>query len=162
MDYLTGSILIGSGATAVMDAWILVRKILFGTPPANYALVGRWLGHMAQGRFRHEAIARAAPLPREQLLGWSAHYLTGITFAAALLAFTGPDWLLQPTLLPALIAGILTVAAPFLLMQPGMGAGIAAAKMAHPAAARLQSLVTHTVFGFGLYLSARALHIPTN
>ena len=162
MDYLTASILIGSGATAVMDAWMLMRKALFGTPLANYALVGRWLGHMAQGRFRHETIARTAPLRRERLLGWSAHYITGITFAAALLAVTGPGCLQQPTLLPALFAGILTVAPPFLRMQPGMGAGIAAASTAHPASARLQSLVTHAVFGIGLYLSASALHILTN
>lgn len=162
MDYLTSSIVIGSGATAVMDAWGLLRRQLFGTPLANYALVGRWLGYMAQGRFRHDAIARTAPLPREQLLGWSTHYVTGITFAAALLAVTGLDWLQQPTLVPALITGILTVAAPFLLMQPGMGAGIAAARTAHPTAARLQSLVTHAVFGFGLYLSASALRVLTD
>jgi hypothetical protein len=50
-----------------------------------------------------------------------------------------------------LIVGIGSVLAPFLLMQPGMGAGIAASRTARPGAARIQSLVTHTVFGVGLY-----------
>jgi hypothetical protein len=56
-------------------------------------------------------------------------------------------------LLPALIVGLITVAAPFLIMQPGMGAGIAA-KTPNPTAARLRSLATHAVFGIGLYGSA--------
>ena len=45
-----------------------------------------------------------------------------------------------------------------LLMQPAMGAGIAARRSANPNSARLQSLITHLVFGLGLYLSALALH----
>ena len=51
------------------------------------------------------------------------------------------------------------VAAPFLLMQPGMGAGIAASRMPSPASARLQSLITHTVFGCGLYVAGRAVQL---
>lgn len=48
---------IGVGATAVMDAWALVRKRCFGVPPLDYALVGRWLGHLARARVRHAPIA---------------------------------------------------------------------------------------------------------
>jgi hypothetical protein len=66
----------------------------------------------------------------------------------------GASWLQQPTLAPALVVGIGTVAAPFLLMQPGMGAGIAANRTPRPGAARLQSLITHAVFGLGLYAAA--------
>ena len=36
-------------------------------------------------------------------------------------------------------------------MQPGMGAGIAASRTPRPAAARVQSLLTHAIFGLGLY-----------
>jgi hypothetical protein len=36
-------------------------------------------------------------------------------------------------------------------MQPGMGAGIAARRTPRPSAARFQSVVTHTIFGLGLY-----------
>jgi hypothetical protein len=82
------------------------------------------------------------------------HYLIGIAFAAALLAIWGLDWARRPTLAPALIVGIVTVLAPFLVMQPGMGAGIAASRTPRPAAARIQSLITHTLFGLGLYASA--------
>ncbi len=151
-------IFIGMGATAVMDLWGIIRSTLFSIAPANYGLVGRWLAHMTQGKFRHESIAAARPVRGEVYLGWMAHYLTGIAFAALLIGIYGHQWLHQPTLGPALMIGIITLAAPFLLMQPGMGAGIAAARSSHPAKARLQSLITHLVFGLGLYLSGCLLH----
>jgi hypothetical protein len=65
----------------------------------------------------------------------------------------------QPTLAPALAVGIATVAAPFLLMQPGMGAGIAARRTPRPGSARLHSVVMHTVFGLGLYAAGLVLKL---
>ena len=151
MNYLLCAVTIGAGATAVMDIWAVARKRLFGIAPLDYALVGRWLGHLARGRFRHQQIAAAQPVPGERLIGWTAHYLIGIAFAATLLAIWGLDWARHPTIGPALIVGIGSVAAPFLLMQPGMGLGVAASRTPRPAVARMQSLVTHAMFGIGLY-----------
>jgi hypothetical protein len=111
---------------------------------------------MPRGRFKHESIAVAAPARAEVLIGWIAHYLTGVAFAGVLIGIAGDDWLQYPTVLPALIVGVVTVAAPFLLMQPGMGAGIAAARTPRPNSARLQSLITHLIFGIGLYLGGWA------
>ena len=151
MNYLLCALLIGAGATAVMDIWIAVRKRILGIPMLDYGLVGRWVAYLARGRFRHDPIAASSPVQGERLIGWIAHYLTGITFAAMLLAIWGLGWARQPTIGPALIVGIGSVAAPFLLMQPGMGAGVAASRTPRPAVARLHSLVTHGIFGLGLY-----------
>lgn len=159
MNSLLFTILIGIGATAVMDLWGFARTPLLGIAPPNYGLVGRWLAHMTQGRFRHDAIAASAPVGGELIIGWTAHYLTGIAFAALLIAIGGAAWIQQPTLGPALAVGIGTVAAPFLLMQPGMGAGIAASRTPRPASARLQSLITHGVFGLGLYAAAKSVNL---
>lgn len=159
MEYMAGALLVGSGATALMDAWILARKRWLGVRPMDYALVGRWLGHLARGRFRHDAIAASAAVPHERLVGWSAHYATGVLFAAVLLAIWGGDWLRSPSLGPALIVGVGSVLAPFLVMQPGMGAGIAASRTPRPAAARVQTLVTHAVFGLGLYVAGALLNV---
>ncbi|WP_143137933.1 DUF2938 family protein, partial [Burkholderia ubonensis] len=60
-DALLRLLLIGAGGTLVMDLWALFRRRAFGTPSLDYALVGRWLGHMASGRFRHASIVAAAP-----------------------------------------------------------------------------------------------------
>lgn len=153
MDYLASSIMTGVGATAVVDVWGLARKPLLGQPVPDYRLLGRWVGHMRYGRFRHDRMAAAAPIPDEGRIGWAVHYLTGIGFAALLVGAAGLEWVRHPTPGPALLTGIVTVAAPFLVMQPAMGAGIAARRTPNPAAARVQSLTTHAVFGVGLYLA---------
>jgi hypothetical protein len=150
MNYVVCAVLIGAGATAVMDLWTVVRKQMFGIP-FSYALVGRWLAYLPRGRFRHDPIAASPAVHGERLIGWAAHYGIGIAFAAVLLAVWGLEWARQPTLVPALIVGIGSVAAPVLVLQPGMGAGIAASRTPRPAAARFQSLVTHAIFGLGLY-----------
>lgn len=150
---------IGLGATAVMDAWVWLRRRWLGVPALNYAWVGRWVAHLPRGRFRHTPIAATPLVAGERAIGIVAHLLTGIVFAGILLALWGMAWVRQPTLAPALIVGIGSVAAPFLLMQPGMGAGVAARCTPHPAKARLHSLLTHAVFGVGLYLTARILAV---
>jgi hypothetical protein len=158
MDYLTYTSITGIGATLVMDAWGIARKRLLGIAPPDYAMVGRWIGHMRRGRFRHDAISKALPVRGERLIGWAAHYLIGVAFAAVLIGMWGLEWIQHPTIVPALLVGVGTVAAPFLIMQPGMGAGIAASRTPRPAAARLQSLITHAVFGLGLYAAGWAAH----
>jgi len=158
MDTLIQAALIGSGATVAMDAWGMARKRLFGIPSMSYGLVGRWLAHLPRGRLRHDAIAKSPPVRGELAIGWIAHYAIGILFAALLLAIWGLEWAQRPTLAPALAVGIGTVAAPFLILQPGMGAGIAASRTPRPNAARLQSLLTHTVFGLGLFATASLIN----
>ena len=159
MDYAGSTLFIGAGATLATDLWAIARRRLLDVPAPDWGLVGRWLGHMARGRFRHQRIAAAEPVRGERVIGWAAHYLVGVTFAGVLLAICGLAWARQPTLVPALVLGIATVAAPFLLMQPGMGAGIAASRTPRPNAARLQSLATHTVFGLGLYAAGLVLKL---
>lgn len=143
---------IGIGATAVMDLWLMLLKSL-GVPTLNFALLGRWVGHMPQGQWAHRAIAQAAPVPGETALGWATHYATGLAFAAALVGLLGPQWLHTPTLTPALLFGVGTVLIPLLVMQPAMGAGVASSRTPTPLRNCLKSLGNHTVFGLGLYLS---------
>lgn len=154
LEFVGRAVLIGIGATVISDLWAALLRRLFGVPSANWSLVGRWFGHFPRGRFVHENIAKAPPVRGELAIGWGVHYGVGIVFAALLLAIWGLDWARRPVLLPALVVGVLTVVAPFFMMQPGMGAGIAASKTPKPNEARLRSLVAHTVFGLGLYGSA--------
>jgi hypothetical protein len=146
--------LVGIGGTVFMDIWAQTQRRLFGIPALDYCMVGRWLGHLPKGRMRHQSIAKAPQLRGECTLGWIAHYAIGVAFAGLLVAIWGVDWIGQPTLAPALIIGLATVLAPFLILQPVMGAGIAGSKTPKPNTARLRSLVAHLSFGLGLYLSA--------
>lgn len=154
LEVVTRALLIGVGATAVMDIWALIARRAFGIPTSDWAMVGRWVGHFPQGRFKHDSIAKAASVRGELAIGWATHYFTGIAYAALIVAVCGLDWARAPTLGPAVLVGVLTMVAPFFVMQPGMGAGIAASKTPKPNAARLRSLMNHAVFGVGLYVAA--------
>lgn len=69
----------------------------------------------------------------------------------------GPrEWLAHPTLLPALIVGVVTIVFPFFVLQPSLGFGIAGSSTPKPAQVRMKSLATHVVFGTGLYVCALA------
>jgi hypothetical protein len=153
MQTFTFILLTGIGATIVADLWTLVRRRLFGTPLPNFALVGRWVAYLLRGRLRHDAIARTPAVSGELAIGWLAHYAIGIGFAALTVMLT-PGWMQHPSLFAALAVGVTTVSAPFLILQPALGAGIAASRLPDPGAARLQSLVYHLAFGLGLYASA--------
>jgi hypothetical protein len=83
--------------------------------------------------------------------------LIGTGFALVFVTLVSARWLEQPTFLPALVYGMATVVVPFFTMQPSLGLGIASSRTPHPNRARLKSLMTHTVFGVGLYLSAQLL-----
>ena len=150
------TVLIGIGATAVMDAWLVLLQRL-GVPTLNLAFVGRWVGHLLRGQFVHASIAKAAPVRGELAWGWLTHYAMGVVFATVLVGLQGTQWLRSPSLLPALAVGIGTVAAPLLVMQPAMGSGFAASRTPTPIKNCLRSLANHTVFGLGLYLSARVI-----
>lgn len=147
---------IGCGATAVMDVAGEVVRRTTGVKPLDYALVGRWIGHFRNGTLTHEAIGQSEPVAGEKALGWAAHYAIGTAFAGMLLAVS-PSWRAKPTLGPALATGVLTVAAPWFLMQPAFGLGVAASKTPDPAIARWRSLRAHSFYGLGLYLAGVAV-----
>lgn len=150
--------LLGAGATALLDLWLLLLQRL-GVPTTPFAMIGRWIGHLARGRWRHRSIAQAPALPAERALGWLVHYAVGIAFAGLLLLQQGAGWLRSPTWAPALLLGLATVVMPLFVMQPAMGAGIAASRTATPLRNVLRSIVNHVVFGCGLYLVGLALSV---
>ncbi|MEP7137968.1 MAG: DUF2938 domain-containing protein, partial [Chloroflexota bacterium] len=142
----------GLGATLTFDLWALSLKHAFKITPSNFCLVGRWLLYIREGIFKHSNITSAPPKSGECTMGWIAHYMTGVMFAIVFIALVGNSWLQHPTVIPAIVFGVVTVVAPFFIMQPSFGFGFAASKTSNPMQARLRSLMNHTVFGVGLYL----------
>lgn len=153
-EFVARAVLIGIGGTLALDFWNAVLSRFFGIRSLNMGMLGRWFGHFPRGHFMHVRISGSSPVPGERLIGWCVHYAIGIGWAAVLLAIWGIDWARHPTVLPALIVGLVTLAAPFFVMQPAMGLGIAASKTPNPNAARLKSVASHAVYGLGLYGSA--------
>lgn len=151
---------IGIGATAVMDLWLVLLRRL-GVTTQSFALIGRWVGHLLRGRMTHAAISKAEPITGELAWGWLTHYTVGIAFSTLLAVIAGRTWIANPTLVPALAVGAFTVAAPLLVMQPAMGAGFLARKTPTPLKNCVRSLANHSVFGLGLYLTATLIAFAT-
>ncbi|WNJ18272.1 DUF2938 domain-containing protein [Pontibacter sp. G13] len=144
---------IGFGATVIMDVYAWVLR-LFGIKGLDYRFLGRWIGYLAQGKFFHHTILETPAIRYEKSIGQIAHYAIGIAFAYLLVLLFGVSWLDDPTPFPAWTVGVLTMLAPFLIMQPAFGFGIAGARLPNPQRARWMSLLIHGVYGSGLYLSA--------
>lgn len=145
---------IGTGATVLMDLWAVLLHLAFGQAKPNWGPAGRWFHHLAKGKVFHDDIAAAPPCRHEHALGWAGHYAVGIIYGIILVVVTGPAWLQQPTFLPALTWGILTIGAGWFLMQPGMGLGWAAARTPNPTKVRVMGLAAHTIFAIGLWGTA--------
>lgn len=154
IELITTGVVIGVGGSALIDVWAFTLRRTLKVPTLDYALLGRWIGYFPWGRFRHKHIASADAVRGERPVGWVAHYSIGVTFALVLLSLWGIEWAHAPTVMPALVFGLGTVLAPWFVMQPAFGAGIAGANTRNPWMGRLRNLATHTVFGVGLYLSA--------
>lgn len=153
------TVITGMGATGVMDLWSCIQKRTLKVPPLNYALVGRWILGLPGGTFCHHTIVSAPPLRGERLTGWVFHYLTGILFAVVPLTLYGAEWFTHPSLSTGLLAGLLTLFAPFLILQPALGFGIAASRTPRPWLARLFSVLTHLAYGVGLYIAACVMSV---
>ena len=151
LELVVRGAVIGAGGAAAMDVWAVVARRAFGVRGLDYALLGRWIGHASRGRLTHERIAAAAPLRGERALGWLAHYAIGVGFAFGLLLLWGLDWARSPTPGPALAVGVGTIVAPWFVMQPAMGAGIAGWRTPDPRATRIRNLAGHTVYGLGMF-----------
>lgn len=152
MQTIAATLLVGIIATAIFDIWGQIAARIVGMPRPAWGLPGRWFAACARGHLRHDTIADAAPVANEAAIGWAGHYLIGIAYAAAVVLIAGPGWLAAPTLAPALVVGIVTVAAGWFFMAPCMGFGIASSRTARPWTLRAMQIVAHVVFGLGLYL----------
>ena len=84
-------LIVGILATVTMDvvAAMALRLGITGRGPRRTGpdLIGRWIGYLLQGKFRHTDILQTPPLRGELLLGLAAHYSIGIVLTLVFLAY---------------------------------------------------------------------------
>lgn len=153
MEIVIQGVLIGILATFAIDIWAAIVKHVLRVPTANWALVGRWFGHLPRGKFIHRHITDSAAIPNELAIGWIAHYCTGIVYGVAYLGIVQGILSRSPSLVSAQVFGLVTLAAPWFILQPGMGAGVCASRTPRPGVMRLVNLSMHVVFGISLYIA---------
>jgi len=161
LDFMFRAVVIGVTATIVFDVWNLFLHRVLQTPNPDWGLLGRWVRHAGHGVLMHQTIREARAFPGEARIGWLAHYVTGVAFAALLLLAAGPDWARNPTLIPALAAGLATLIPAWFLLMPAFGHGFAASRSLIANKIRTLNIVGHLVLGLGFYAGAllsAALH----
>jgi len=151
---MTG-VLMGIGATAAMDIWAILLNRFANIGLPNWGNVGRWVAHLP--RWQHDDIGLAAPVSQEATIGWGFHYAVGVVYGVIFALIAGAGWLANPTFFPAWVFAILTIAAGWFILQPGLGAGWAASRTPTPWKVRGLGLAAHTVFGLGLWGTALAV-----
>ena len=144
-------IFIGIIATIVIDIWAVIAGRILRLPVADWAMVGRWFGHMPRGVLFHQPIAGAEPIQHERVIGWVVHYVIGVLYGIAYLVIVQGILAGEPSLISAFSFGIVTLFAPWLILQPAMGAGVFASRTPRPAITRLTNLSMHALFGVALY-----------
>ena len=142
----------GIFATVCIDLWALVLKHGLKQQTTDWGIAGRWFAWIPRGKFFHQPIGKTEPVKHERIIGWTVHYTIGVIYAAMYMIIVNNFMHTEPTLLSAVVFGVVTVVAPWFIMQPGFGMGIMASKVPDPGTKRLMSLSVHAIFGIGLYV----------
>ena len=145
-------VIVGVIATLVLDACALILKHGLRQTTTNWGMVGRWFAYLPRGVMVHDPISRTEPVAYEKAIGWFAHYAVGIVYAWLYLFLVSDIFLTQPTLANAFVFGVLTVLAPWFILQPGLGLGMFARKSPKPNVTRFTNLSMHAIFGLGIYM----------
>ncbi|KGB56270.1 hypothetical protein FG91_00772 [Sphingopyxis sp. LC81] len=150
-----GAIITGIFGALAFDIWNALAQRLAGIRAPNWGILGKWL-------LAPFAAVDGTPAPSgpptftliERILGETAHYVTAILFALALILAMGTDWLAHPTPMPAIAAGLLTTIFAWFLIMPALGAGIAGTKTPAPLKLCVTTLTSHAIMGAGFYVGA--------
>jgi len=148
-------VIAGILGTVTMDvvAVIALRLGIAGRGPRRTGpdLIGRWIGYLLQGKFKHTDILQTPPMRGELLLGFAAHYSIGIALTLAYLGLLVVAHA-RPTPLSAILYGTATTVFPWFLMFPSQGMGWLGCDAPGDAHLARVSLFNHIVFGLGLAL----------
>ena len=152
MDLITKGVQIGIAATVSMDIAALIARHGLRLPTGDWTLLGRWFGYWFRGVLVHRPIGESPPIAHELAIGWVGHYVTGIAYGVGYMTIVGLALNAEPSVGSAMTFGVVTLAAPWLLVQPAMGAGVCASKTPRPWLTRGVNALIHVVFGASLYV----------
>jgi hypothetical protein len=151
MEVLIKILAIGIFATVMMDLWATFSNRILRFPRTNWAMVGRWLGHIPNGRFVHTSISDAPEIRNENVLGWTFHYFIGVVYAIFYVVMVVCFFEGNTSLMIAWLFGLVTILSPWFILQPALGQGVCAIRAPKPNMVRIQNFAIHSIFGIALY-----------
>lgn len=152
------SVRTGILATVTMDVLSIVALKLGFVAFLPPRLIGRWFALMARGQFVHTDLGHTAPVDNEMAIAVPMHYAIGTTLAVVYLFLSSALAISPRSLIVALGFALCTTLLPWLLMFPATGYGWFGTHGPPGTRLFLSSLVTHCVYGIGLWLGVSILH----
>jgi hypothetical protein len=145
--------LIGCRATAFLDLWSLFLRLAFRAPCPTSAWSSRWFSHMSKAGYQgmHPLRLPHRCIPNARSAGSPTYVIGAFNGLAIVSVRIRRLGLAKPTIMPALIIGLVTVlpAIPHHATRVrAWPCGIPSTQSMH---ARIRTLLSHTVFGIGLY-----------
>ena len=67
LEFVIRAVLVGIGATAVLDLWVQFTKRVLGLPGSNWGRVGRWFGHFPRDASCTTILLRHRPFAASSL-----------------------------------------------------------------------------------------------
>ena len=148
------ALITGIVATATLDLWQQIYRLVFGTPITDWAMIGRWVGHI--GQFVQPDIGKAPPIANERVLGWIVHYVVGTGYAIVYLLLMRFIIGAPPSFISALVFGAVSVSVTWFFMEPILGGGVMGSKIPQQASAMVHDFTSHVSLGLGLYIGVLA------
>lgn len=147
----------GGLATLTMDVAMLAAGRLggraFDTERLGPDVVGRWVGGLMRGRWRHDDILSEPSQRGEFALGLLTHYMTGILLTQVYLGLSRLA-ARSPSVLGATAFGAATAVLPLLVLYPSLGYGWFGLRSGEAGRLTRIMLLGHAAFGVGIGLWA--------
>ena len=154
MVYLIGiGIVAGVLGTSVMDFLNHLFSRTGVLSKIDVRMIGRMSAGWARGRFCYRHPDEMKPVANEMLYGYITHYAIGV--GLALIYVLGWKFLVGGSASPlwALVYGVATTAASYVLVYPSMGLGVCGRRSPEGIKNPLSSLANHLFYGVGLAIA---------
>ena len=154
MGYVFGLqiVIVGVGACIVFDVWQRIFQRFTGTPPSDWALVGRWtIGLVTSGQLVVRDLEFRQNRRNEMGVGWFVHYGIAVLYAAIYMLLMRAN-ILDAEFADGLLFGVVSVVVPWLFFLPCLGKGIMGRLTPNPQLVCALALMMHSIFGVAIGL----------
>ena len=151
--FLIYGLIAGIIATLIFDLFQISLSYAYNINKSKWNLIGRYfIGIIKNNKFFLDNIEEEEIIHNELLIGYLVHYAIGAIFGLFYVSIN-LIFYSEPSLILALIIGIITVLGGWCIIMPyAYNIGFFASKKEEQFQILAQNLIAHFIFGIGLYI----------
>ena len=151
--FLIYGLIVGIIATLIFDLFQISLSYAYNINKSKWNLIGRYfIGVLKNNKFFVDNIQEEEIIDNELLIGYLVHYAIGSIFGLFYVSIN-LIFYSEPSLILALIIGIITVLGGWCIIMPyTYNIGFFASKKEEQFQILAQNLIAHFIFGIGLYI----------